>query len=305
MTDIIPVQNNLPAAFGVGAQDNDELSAGITGGFSVLSYRGRVWRVKHKGEEHVITNNDGDPAASIQVIMLKAATVLTKQFYAKKYEEGDDGEPDCFSSDGVRPDPDAKLKQADLCATCPKNVFGSKITDSGKKAKACSDTKRVAVVPYPDIANEAFGGPMMLRLPPSALGDLAAYAQRLKAAGLPYYGAVTKLAFDLGASYPKIKFTFVSAITDEAEANKIIEMRGTPETDLIVNTTASAGPAAVPPPNAGAAASQEPVNTAPPPSSEATAAAPAPETSQAKGAEAAEVAPQSVDDLVGSLLAKD
>lgn len=301
MSDMIAVDSTaLPSVFQAADDANDELTAGISSGFGVISYRGRVWRVKYKGEEAIITNDDGDPKASLECVMLRSASILTKQYYAKQYVEGDDSEPDCFSSDGVKPDAGAPQKQADLCATCPKNAFGSKITDSGKKAKACSDTKRVAIVPYPDLDNEAYGGPLLLRIPPSALSDLAHYAQKLKAAGLPYYAVVTKLSFDLEASYPKLKFDFVKVIDTQEEAAKILELRDSPVTDAIVNSApVQAAPAL-------STVSAEPVPEEPaikPTDSTPEEGAATPSASD--GTPDVEQAPEDVDALVASLLAED
>ena len=300
MSEIIPISSDLPAVFSTAPEENDDLSAGITAGFGVVSFRGRIWRVKYKGEEHVITNSEGDPRASIEVVMLKAASILTKQYYAKQYEEGDDSEPDCFSSDGVRPDAGVPHKQADMCATCPKNVFGSKITDSGKKAKACSDTKRIAIVPYPDLQNEAFGGPMLLRVPPSALGDLAAYAQKLKSAGVPYYAVVTKLSFDLDASYPKIKFDYVKTVTNAEEAQTILSLRSSPEVEAVTSSVT------VPTSSEGSTSEPAKAEPAPPaePAAETASEAPQPATTEASPS-TAEAAPQDIDALVASLLAND
>jgi len=311
MADIIAFDKTaLPAVFNKGAvEDNDELTAGVSGGFGIISFRGRVWRVKYKGEEHVITDDSGEPRPSLEVVLLKASKAVSKQFYAKQYEEGDAAEPDCWSADGIVPDPSVMNPVSTSCATCPNNVFGSKITDTGSKAKACSDIRRVAVVPYPDIKNEAFGGPMLLRVPPSGLTEMAAMATKLKASGIPYYGVVVKLSFDLDASYPKLKFTPLRAITDTAEAQTIMELRNSPEVDYIINppsvapaatTTASPAQSPQPTPQAEAGSPPDPVQPAAQtetrvPSEQASSSPPSAETPVAE-------APADVDALVASLL---
>ena len=49
----------LAAALG-GNDANDDLSAGVSGGFSVVSFKGSKWRIKHGGEETLVTDADGD-----------------------------------------------------------------------------------------------------------------------------------------------------------------------------------------------------------------------------------------------------
>ena len=92
------------------------------------------------------------------------------------------------------------------CAGCPQNAWGSRITPAGKKAKACADSKRVAVSPLGDIRNEAFGGPMMLRVPAASLVDFANYGDGMDARGYQYYAVGTKMSFDSAEVYPKLVF---------------------------------------------------------------------------------------------------
>ena len=127
----------------------DDLTAGVEGGFSVVSFRGKTWRIKHGGEEVPVTDDNDNPIPGLEVVILKASKDVSKIYYAKKYSEGDEGEPDCYSLDGIRPDSGANNKQASGCAACPHNQWGSRITDNGKKAKACSDNRRIAVEVHP------------------------------------------------------------------------------------------------------------------------------------------------------------
>ena len=308
MADIIAFDKTaLPSVFGAQAgEDNDELTSGVSGGFGIISFRGRVWRVKYKGETHVITGDDGEPRSSLEVVLVKASKNVSKQFYAKNYEEGDNEEPDCWSSDGVAPDPSVKSPVNSLCASCPNNAFGSKIiSDTGKKAKACSDIRRVAIVPYPDLKNEMFGGPMLLRVPPSGLSELAAFAAKLKANGIPYYGVVTKLSFDVDASYPKLKFTPLRAITDTAEAQTIMQLRESPEIDFIISppTPSSTPTQAARPKTAEDEPPASPQPTHPEAPAEAAASSPKASDTPAKvSAPEAVEASDDVDALVAALL---
>lgn len=236
----IALPKAISAAFG--AECADDLSQGVSAGFGILSYRGKVWRVKYKGVETVVMNAEGDPAASISVVMLKANPALSKTYYEGAYVEGDDTPPACSSANGITPDAGIKEPQSSQCDTCPQNVWGSKITPQGTETKACSDARRIAVVPAADMANEACGGPMLMRVPAASLSTLAGYSDLLKQNNAPYYGVITKVGFDPDASYPKLVFTALRGIT-ETEARVVLDLRDSSVTHRILEeSTTTTGP---------------------------------------------------------------
>ena len=116
-----------------GADANDDLSAGVSGGFSVLSFRGSKWRVKHSGDEALITDEEGETVPSLKVVMLKANKNISKNYYKDGYVEGSSDAPDCYSVDGIKPDAGVQDPVSPACASCPKNQFGSRMTEQGKK----------------------------------------------------------------------------------------------------------------------------------------------------------------------------
>ena len=218
MGDVVPFAVDAATLAKMGEMFGDtsgDLRDGVSAGFGVVSFKGKSWRVKYKGDEILIKNSDGDPVASLNVVIVKGSAAISKLYYPGAYTEGDDSAPACFSMNGVIPDPSGESIQSPTCAACPKNVWGSKITEQGNKTKACADSRRIAVVPYPDIANEAFGGPMLVRIPPATLNDLARYAEKLKQIGLPYQAVVTKIGFDHELAYPKLTFEARKGLTAE------------------------------------------------------------------------------------------
>ncbi|MFX8094606.1 hypothetical protein ABTK72_20245, partial [Acinetobacter baumannii] len=91
---------------------------------------------------------------------------------------------------------------------------GSKISDNGSKSKACSDSRKLVIVPVGangavDFENLRFGGPMLLRVPPASLRAFAEYDAKLQAMGLPYYAVVTRLQFDQSQAYPRFQLAAV------------------------------------------------------------------------------------------------
>lgn len=231
----------LPATMRSLINDNpnllgNELSAGIMSSMAVLSVRGKVWRVKYRKEEVNLVNEHGDPRPSIEVVIIKAAGHLSKLHYPNGYVEGSNEPPTCWSANAITPDASVPVeqRQSATCAACPHNVFGSRVTTAGKAAKACTDSKRLAVVPLGDIENEVYGGPMLLRVPPASLGDLVNYDNKLKAIGFPYMAVGTRIGFDINAEYQKLTFSAIRPLTD-AEAHKVIEHMKSPAVARIIS----------------------------------------------------------------------
>jgi hypothetical protein len=200
----------------------DDLGAGIGGNYATLSIRGKTFRVKHQGNETPITDSNGDAVGSLEAVIVKANPYLTKQFYENAYSEGDNAAPVCFSIDGKSPSPAVEAPQHTNCAMCPQNRFGSRVTEAGTKVKACQDNKKLAIVPLADLKNAVYGGPMLFRVPASALKDLLAFNNKLSAAGYPYNAVAVRIGFDLDASYPKPTFKPIRVLNSE-EAATVVE----------------------------------------------------------------------------------
>lgn len=214
---IIP-QVNLPAELMsqfAAFSGADDLNAGVSSGFPVMSIRGAKWRIAQGGEETPICMpGTKDLAPFVNVVIMRANPALSKTYYEGAFVEGSDAPPACSSNDGIAPLPDSPKKQCDSCAACPQNVWGSKISPSGTKIKACADVRRLAVLPADDLGFS----PILLRVPGASLSDLAAYGKALKQRGIPSGAVVTKLSFDPDASYPKIVPQFSRMLTGEEMA---------------------------------------------------------------------------------------
>ena len=250
------------------AEASDELGGGIVGSFAVLGYRGKVWRVRYRGEENNVVNEEtGDPVASIELVLIKSAPHLSKVYYPGGFNEDAAEKPTCWSNDSVNPDRAVPEPVHTVCATCPMNSIGSRVTDNGKAAKACSDHKRVAVVPLKDLGNELFGGPMLLRVPAASLGELKTYADLLKQHGFIYFGAGTRIRFDIDEAYPKLKFSPVRPLSNE-EAEYVLSLRDDPKVARILNEQIE------PLEPSGSIFEQPPENSAPAPQRPAPASAP-------------------------------
>ncbi len=182
---------------------------------------------------------------SLEVVMLRSNNLPSKTYYKGSYSEGDNSKPDCWSSDGVRPDSSVPVKVHDLCASCPNNVWGSKQTDQGKPTKACQDVRRVAVAFLYQLEEVAAGSRaladvdvMLLRVPPASLNPLKDYAERvLKPKGIPYYVLATKIGFDAEAAYPKFTFKGLRFLNED-EFKAASELRESDEAKRVLNESA-------------------------------------------------------------------
>jgi hypothetical protein len=230
-------QSRLPAhlqkAFGVipSAAAKDDLSGGVVSGFPILSYKGKVWRIRKSGQEQVYADDDGNAIQSIEVILVNANPALSKIYYDKAYEEGSNEPPRCFSADGVRPDAGISQPISANCAACPKNAWGSgRPTPSGGKTRACTDSRRMAVAFRHELESKGKDSHLfLLRVPPSSLNPLKDYSEKvLKPAGIPYYALGTRIGFDTQVAHPKMTFKPTSFLTEE-EAETVMALRDSDE----------------------------------------------------------------------------
>lgn len=193
------------------AVGDDDLSGGVGIGFPSLSIKGKVFHLKRGGEKTLITNpaDHETPAAALDVVILKANPNLSKQYYESGYVEGSDDKPTCYSDDGVAPAADAESPQAQRCATCPHAIWGSKITQDGKKSKECQDSRRIAVAPLGDL-NDA----MLLRVPAASLKPLKLYGDEIKRRGLKYFAIGTRIGFDYSVAHPLLTYKPLGALPE-------------------------------------------------------------------------------------------
>jgi hypothetical protein len=234
MSNIIPFDDNnarLPAYLkkvDVAAL-NADLTSHAGGGFPIISIKGKVFTEVRDGERKILMNpKDPDSVAGyIEVVLLKVNKHLSKVWYATGYVDGQEAKkPECYSPDGVAPAADSEKPQSKTCATCKFNQWGSKVTEGGKKAKACTDTVRMAIA-KPDLLND----PYLLRVPPATIRVLGEYGQMLAKRGVAYNMVVTRISFDQAEATPKLQFR-PTGLLDEASYTKVQEMI---ESDVVKN----------------------------------------------------------------------
>lgn len=166
------------------------------------------------------TLNDEKLGTSIDVVVL--ATAFDNAYYDRPYNPDVIASPACFAlaidADDLEPDEDSPDVQAESCAVCPMNEFGS--AENGK-GKACKNGRRLLVATIKngevDLSNIA-----MLKIPPTSLKNWATYVRNLNLKhNKPAWSVLTNLTFDEDATWPLIKPSFVSALTAQ-DARAII-----------------------------------------------------------------------------------
>jgi len=206
-TDKIPA--HIQARMGKPSRLGDAMSGGLTGeALPYISIKGGRFRVVEEGVETVLEGS------TLKAVIVGINPRVSKTYYAKAWNKDAEAEaPDCFSLDGIKPDISIAQPLNDVCASCPKNAWGSKTTPDGKDTKACADQKRLAVIP----ADDPQAGVYLVRVTPAALKSLNQYSKKLKHHQLPPECVVTNISFDTDASFPKLQFNYGGFIDDDTQ----------------------------------------------------------------------------------------
>lgn len=236
MSNLIPANVQIPAhlakRMGTPSLLTQALGSGIGdggGGFPRISIKGSRFRINEGGNETVLDST------TLDIVIVGANPKLSKTWYASAWTpEAEPSKADCFSLNGVSPHPDSANPQNDLCASCPQNAWGSKVTPQGKEIKACADQKRLAVV----AADDPEGPVYLLQVTPAALAGLGKFQKELSLRGIPAEIVRTKVSFDTDASFPKLKFDFGGFIDEETQA-AVEHLFGSDEVKVITGENSS------------------------------------------------------------------
>lgn len=204
-----------------------------------LSFEGKVWSVTMNGEKKQLmrknAEGDDEPVSVMRVVVVGAAPSRGRAYYEGTYDPTKVGRPLCWSHDGQRPAADVEQPRGTTCKECPMAAKGSRVTDQGKTAVACSQHRLIAVVP-------ALPGDVeypVLRMKLAITSDYDANSTALAAerwfAWQQYQDflrnhkvthtakVVTKMRFDPNVAYPKILFSPDRLVTQEEWTGRIKE----------------------------------------------------------------------------------
>lgn len=319
MSNIVSLDAKVPAHIANRIGKPSALAEKLVGGIS----SGETWpRISIKGGRFRIKEGDAETvlqSTTIDVVIVGSNPRLSKTYYAKAWDPSAEATaPDCSSMDGVRPDANVTDPQNDICATCPHNAWGSKKGPQGQDLKACSDSKRIAVVSADDPSGQIY----LMLITPAALKDLNQYQKDLSHRGIAPELVRTRIGFDTNASFPKLKFGFGGWLTED-EIAAVDEVLSNPTIPEMTGEKLRSAPAQIEAPAKPQLVKAAPVQEeeveeetpAPAPAKRGfgvkAEAAPAPKAAAPKAAPAAKpkaapvaVADTSLEDEIASMLAE-
>lgn len=165
-----------------------------------LPAAGGLQRISTKGKRFTMpdgTVHDGP----MQAIVVDY--IYTNSYFPGVYNPNNTQPPDCSATGRSEPDlvprSDSPKVQAEACAKCPKNEWGS----GGGNSKACKNGIRLAIVP--PTPNESMT-PWSLDLAPTSLTGYVQFVRGLQGNGMLPFQMIVELDFDKKVDYPKITF---------------------------------------------------------------------------------------------------
>ena len=246
MSTAIATIPDLPSYLQVGSEAararNLAAMGGIkAGGFPRISIGGAKFHLIDGDDKILLTdpNNPELPAMQLEVSVVGFNPGVSKTYYKGKWQEGDAGEPDCSSDDGITPDPHVSTPPCTNCANCPQNQWGSKISEQGKQIKACSDNKRLVILPVSDLDESKA---IAFTITPASLKPWAEYVRLLDSKGVEISTCVTKIQFDPTVTFPKLQFKFGRYLAPEELA--IIRERETEDDVRLIASPRKSAPQA-------------------------------------------------------------
>lgn len=111
------------------------------------------------------------------------------------------------------PSNDSPQRQADSCATCTSNQYGS--ATNGGRGKACANTYRLAITPADATESSDI---WLLKVSPTGQRQWNDYKKLMDAKYGPggFCRGVTKISFDPNREYPSLMFADAGEVTNKA-----------------------------------------------------------------------------------------
>lgn len=137
--------------------------------------------------------------------------VSANVFYKDGFDKDNMGPPDCFAINPepnlLVPSPNSPDRQAESCAVCPNNQFG---TGARGKGKACKNTRVLAFMPA-DATQET--PPWILNVSPTGIKGFDDYVRGLAGKKISPLQIVTAVGFDKSVDFPSLKMAAVRPLT--------------------------------------------------------------------------------------------
>src|SRR5580698_6283874 len=169
--------NDISALF---AEAGGDLSSGILQG---LGGNSGPPTISLKDDRFSFVDTAGERTAH-EALALKVIVIgvnkhgPSKVYWGRSYDPkaAENERPQCWSDNGIGPSNESLTPQAETCAVCPHNAWGSAVSQmTGKGIKACSDRKKLAVIVPEHNSDTVY----LLNVPPASFGNLGAYVKKL------------------------------------------------------------------------------------------------------------------------------
>ena len=203
MSNVTTFKQDLPAHLqNVKLDDFTKAFSSSGGSIKRITLRGRVFRLVDGGKE-IAKNTD----PYMDVVIVNGSRAVQKSYYGAEYNPDETSVPDCWSSDGERPDADVPDPQGARCKECKQAIKGS----AGAGRAACRYSMRLAVT----LRNNVGGDIYQLILPQKSLfgqGDVdhmpfLQYAKYVAQSGYNLNMLSTRMTFDTDSDFPKLTFS--------------------------------------------------------------------------------------------------
>jgi len=180
-----------------------------------------------RGKEFSLDAQGSEPIDLKEVIGVILFQTPSNAYWKEAFGGGNAVLPDCASHDGLTPSDQYDSLQAESCARCVHNRFGSARDPEGNKmpGKACRNVKRVVVLRADDPTI-----PVLLTIPPGSLRAFDDYMVLLAKEKRPYWTVATKLTIKTesnraGIDYPMAVFTIAGYINNKETLDTMIESK--------------------------------------------------------------------------------
>lgn len=163
----------------------------------------------------------GIPVPGNKLDCVVVASVFERRYYAESYDPDNPQSPHCFSFSltgvGMTPHAQVTSKQADLCANCPMNEWGTSLT--GGRGKACKEVRRLAVLPAKALLDGNIKGSetATMTLPVTSVKHWGNYVNELAAtASRPPWAVLTEISVtpDVKTQF-RVGFALKGLVADE------------------------------------------------------------------------------------------
>lgn len=172
-------------------------------------------RIRTDGPRGFITP-DGQEGESIEAVIVNF--VSSNAYYEGIYDAGNPQPPACFAIGTepatMVPSDNSPNKQADACAICSNNQFGTALNGKGK---ACKNTRQLALVSVDALDNPDVDPPIwVLAVPPASIKSFDTYARTLATQHKTVpSGVITQITLEQGTQYAAPRFSVLRPLNPE------------------------------------------------------------------------------------------